>query len=677
MRRTLIAILVIAFATVTAPPATAQPVATGRIIVVWLDGTALRDWTQESTPNLRSLLEEAAIAMVSTRTARERLDARAMRASAAVTVSAGARAAGEPATGRPLRVAGVSPGTFGALLDAQGIGVAVIGDADSARVADRAVAGAVAGAGAEVLPQSVRDRDAPGGRAAPIELLAKRAGSSRDDLVIVDPGDTARVQAALGSDPEAAAGPMRGAMRAADELVGRLRAGLGDRDTLIVLGATPPVEGQRLGLRLAPIAIAGPGFPAGLLSSGTTKREGVVALFDLPATILSVTGAFGPVGDGRAMTVHARPDALARLVALEGDITHSALARFPFTRRALIVTMVLIGLGIAAVLARRGHARSDARVPGTARDVLVTMLLAAAALPLAIYVEGGFPTSGILSGQFAVLAFALGLGFLARAVAGVRGGIGLIAALTALVVVVDVAVGTPLGHRSALGFQIAIGGRFFGVDEGVLGVVVGAGLIGAAMLLDGRSRPASRVAVAAAMAATVVVLGAPQFGSKFGAAATAVPAFGVFALRSSGRRIGWREAGVLLLATAAIIAFFVVSDRVRAPEAQTHVARALDGASDLGAIITRKLEQTWRITTSTIWSVATLVFAGAIGVLAWRARDALARALFGMPHLRAALWASGVGAIAGIVANDGGVIAAAPLLLYGAIATTAIMVGGT
>ena len=88
------------------------------------------------------------------------------------------------------------------------------------------------------------------------------------------------------------------AIARADALFGRLIGHLDLRRTrTVLLTPAPPADDDGQIRRLAPIAAAGDG--PGLLSSATTRGDGLIANIDLAPTLGDV---FGSRGDGPAMT---------------------------------------------------------------------------------------------------------------------------------------------------------------------------------------------------------------------------------------------------------------------------------------------------------------------------------------------------------------------------------------
>ena len=608
-----------------ASPAGAAP--SRRVFILWLDGSTISDWSSPSLPNFHRLLDEAAVGILSTRTANESTDPTVMRENAAVTFGAGAQAGAEG--GKPIKIAGATPGLLGDALARGGYTTEV----DQPRTGpDMNVALGLARSDGTVPP--VFERGLPVGR----------LGS----VILVD----------VGSFP----------MREADGVLYAIKKSIAPHDLLVVVSGSPPVARQKKGIRLSAVAIEGPGFGPGLLTSGTTRRDGLITITDLAPTIVDALGLPALTGvTGRVATVVPKTNAASSLRSFDKDIVRASLDRYPLTRWMMVIAMVLVALALAVTVFAGPAPSTSSRIPRGARDWIATLVLAAAAAPLSLYVNGAFHPSSLSVAAFEAAGVALGLALIARAAAGLIGAFVVVLSLTALVPLIDLLFGTPLGVRSPLAFQVAGGGRFYGIDGGMLGVVVGAEIFAAALLIE-RARDQRRAGqlMALIFAASVWLLGAPSYGSKFGAALTAVPAFGVLALLMAGKRLTRASVALIAIAALAVTGLLIAVDALRTSGTQSHVARAVEGRSSAWAIITRKVHLQWVTTVHTIWTPAILVFAGAVAIVLWRRRDLVARALEWHTLLRPALLAALVGGIAGFVFNDGGVLVTAPIAMFAA-----------
>ena len=128
-----------------------------------------------------------------------------------------------------------------------------------------------------------------------------------------------------------------------------------------------------------------------------------------------------------------------------------------------------------------------------------------------------------------------------------------------------------------------------------------------------RLRGAAAVAVVAFLAVTVVVDGAPPWGSDVGGVLAAVPGFAVLVLVAMGVRVDLKRAIVIGLATLGALAAFAAIDLARPEEDRTHLGRLVDRVVDDDGggfleIIQRKLGSNVSILTSSVWTL-TIPFA--------------------------------------------------------------------
>ncbi len=481
---------------------------------------------------------------------------------------------------------------------------------------------------------------------------------SRAPLQVADPAETSSlpahlVRGVLGAEPISRAevtdgasgivphGPVWGSTIAeADTLIRRVRDRMGPDDVLIVLSAFAPAQRHRARRFLAPIAITGAGIERGLLTSPTTRRTGLVSLADVAPTILHLLGRDVPTSmRGRPMTVEPGPASATILVDLERDLLHAARSRSRLLRGMLVAAMLAAGI-IALLLVRRR------RVPA----LFPVVLSAVSAAPLVLLLEPLLPgTASLPVTAPAVAGASLGLGVAARRWLGGGRAPAALALIAALAVLADLAFGAPLAGRSPGSYLLAEGARFYGIGNEMMGVVIGGLLAGSTILVARFRYPAPMRA--GVLAGATALMAAPGIGAKLGSVFTAVPAFGLYAATTGGRRVGKLLLAALVLVTLTAAGAVVLADRLS------------DGASHIGGVggpgtdevLTRKIGAALRLLAFSIWAWASFLLVAATGiVLAWR-RDLARRAATLGPALRA----GAVALVLAVLTNDAGAVAAA------------------
>ncbi|MEX2276093.1 MAG: hypothetical protein WEA10_11095 [Actinomycetota bacterium] len=382
------------------------------------------------------------------------------------------------------------------------------------------------------------------------------------------------------------------------------------------------------------------------LTSDSTRREGVVSSFDLLPTVSAFLGRSISDTEGGSVIRVAPVDPP---VALYERYLEMRRITVPVqAAAALYVTLATLVLAVMLVLRSRGSARFGDRAVNRARwfglsvPPLAVGLFAAGHLPRLTYpIALPFVVAVTVAGTLAVVP-------LAR-----RGRFGPIVAMGIGVLVLTV-IETLLGWSAALtpllgGSQLD-GGRFFGMPNVVVGLVVGAGVYAAAR---------SSFAVGAWLLVGIALLvGLPGMGANIGAAIAACAAAGLWFVVGTRGRFDTRAAAAGL--GAAVVGGLVILAIHRfAPGAPTHATRFVEGASG-GPLtaLTDRLEvgiELLRRSPAAIGPTLGVVVLAALGL--WPAR-AVRPAFSIEPRLRFLVLVLGMTGILSYLVEDSGAAAA-------------------
>lgn len=517
-------------------------------------------------------------------------------------------------------------------------------------------------------------------------IAAFRDAWSRSDVAVVELSDLDRADRyRREADPDAADDLWRDALQRSDELFGRLLDEV-DLDTTMVMLATPVAPRAAESLGVFAMAGAGTDGTGGLAQSGTTRRPGYVTLPDIAPTILDALDLDQPASMTGALIAETTDivvddDRLQRYA----DATERAVFRDeatgPVSVVFVIVQIVAYALAGVAVARRR---RWTVPVSFLALVVLATPFVGFLAGSLEVHdVDVGTYTMAI----FAAAAVVAGLAELAgrvvsRAWPRTRGLVAplLLAGLTWLLLVVDITTGGRLQIDTVFGYSPIVAGRFAGFGNlafaliAATAVVVACGGWAVWRLArgpaDGRARLRGRAAVVlgAFLAVTVVVDGAPAWGSDVGGVLATVPGFAVLILVAMGIAVSWRRAALIGLGTVVVLGAFALLDLQRAEEDRTHLGRLVarifeaEGGGGFGEVLERKLNTNINILTSSVW---TLTIPAALGLMVYltRRRTGLLRDLQeAVPGVRPLLAGGLLVAALGFALNDSGV--AVPAMMF-------------
>jgi len=573
---------------------------------------------------------------------------------------------------------------LGAALAAAGRRAGCVGHADSDRSAHREGVAIVVD-GASVVPlgdvgPTMREpapSTASGWRTnIPRLLKACDEFAAVADLLVVDGGDTARVQEyAETMASEVVRGARRAALARLDPVVERL-AQLTDVSGGHLLVISPlGAEANGLTHALTPIVIYGRGVRPGLVASASTRRPGLVASSDVLPTVLSwldVPPLCPSVG---------RPIAVKPMTG--GTATRAAaglgrrLAAVEKSRRSshdpLIIGAIVL-LIIGAVGLAMGE-RAPRALVLAGRWAQVGLL----GIPLSVLI-GGIPWGEGMLGLPG--AFVIWLIWLCLIAPISRRPLWAIATATALVIIGDLALGAQLATQSVLGHSAFVGVRYYGLGNEYGGVLISCVVI--AVCAGGFwgvsvSRRGSWGCLAIFLGAAIVC-GQSYLGANLGIALSMAIAGAAACLRLARRRFDWRAALWALGAAVLVAAVLVAAERLGSRGAESHIgqtASLVEGEhrSAVWAVIARKAATNWRLVQNSIWTYLGVAALAVFAVGGFLYPRAVRSALESQPWLSPALAGIGAGSAAAFILNDSGVLSASLALAIGAATLAYVALG--
>lgn len=346
------------------------------------------------------------------------------------------------------------------------------------------------------LDLSEHDATAPFGIRDDIARLAEYAAMTDADLMVVQLGDTARVEAMRSRLTAAAYHTARAAaLKRFDAflylLIARLDAEDQHPDVLIVSPCAPPDDARSTanGSRLTPLLAFGPDFPAGLFTSPTTRTPGLIANTDLAPTLLAHFGVPIPASMvGRPMRILTDSaqrtngaERIALLRRMDYMTTLNRRATYGFMPLLAAVCFIVTLVGIAA------HRKGGSRVSKRFVPALIFMLSLPTALLYAPLLVPPTLWEYCLRICGWMLALTAGSYLIAKFL---RTSVPLAVALIGLLcVTIDILIGQPLLKFALFSDYPLSGIRYYGIGNEYLGIVLGFALLGGFIWLDDRRVP--------------------------------------------------------------------------------------------------------------------------------------------------------------------------------------------
>jgi hypothetical protein len=378
----------------------------------------------------------------------------------------------------------------------------------------------------------------------------------------------------------------------ADATLARVVAARPERSLIIVAGVGDTDAASRLHVAIA----EGPGWQGGWLTSAGTGRDGYLQLVDLAPTVLTVVGRPAPEGlfNGRtAVSVPGRPGDPADAVGGDHDADKRAGAQLGIAGTFFVglgaVQLAVFLLVVPLMMRARRHA-GPTGPSGPPRWLVhaaeVLLIASALAIPAALLADAApWWRAGRPGITFAALTFAL----VAIGTAAVRFSpryphtlwpIGIVGAIGAAVVGVDLLTGAQLQLNGVAGYSAIEGSRYAGVGGVGLGVFVAGILVFAGCVAQRVRRPWRPVAVVLIGGFAVVMVGSPYLGADPVGAIAVTAGVCVAAAISTGGWLTFPRFAWAAVAGLAVTLGFAVLDLRRPALEQGSLGRFLTSLGD-------------------------------------------------------------------------------------------------
>ena len=258
--------------------------------------------------------------------------------------------------------------------------------------------------------------------------------------------------------------------------------------------------------RLRILTATGPHYAPGILSSASTRVEGVAQLSDVTATILARSGVqpVQPIG-GRALAVtpsdnNSESTAQDKLTALtdldsKADAMHRIVAPF----LAIWLGGTLLVLAVLFLVWRRARPWNTSLTRGRVLRLVRVTGLVSAGMPAATFLANLVPwwrtteRTWLLVAMLLVIVLAISGALALISLRGpwrssALGPLAAMSALTSAVIGVDLMSGSHLQMSSIFGLQPLVGGRFYGMGNVAFALYAAAVLLLSAAMAHALSR---------------------------------------------------------------------------------------------------------------------------------------------------------------------------------------------
>ncbi|MBS4025602.1 MAG: hypothetical protein KGZ96_08005 [Clostridia bacterium] len=451
-----------------------------------------------------------------------------------------------------------------------------------------------------------------------------------------------------------------------DHWLGNTMAKL-DRNSDLLIIFNPAPSAGKLTARdfLTPVIVWGKGFTEPILSSSTTKRDGLVVNYDLLPTILKHFEIVERVGVGGVIVSSGQGD-ISTLIGLNNNFLAVYHNRPIIIKTYIFMQIIVVALFLITIICN---------LPIRTYISMALLLLTIVPISLLVTAVVNKSLTMIILANSMAIGLLLYLSWKIEAKKSLSGFL-FIFLLTSVTLLFDLGNNSFLMKQSILGYDPIAGARYYGLGNEYMGVLIGASLMTIALIyqsIQGKSLVLFKRSLVPISVTIIAFIGLPNLGTNVGGTIAAVFGFGYLLFKlliNSNKTYLLGLAGPLMVGI--FLTIFILVDMNRAVETQTHLGRTAflikqEGMMALVDIAIGKINMNIKLIRYTYWSRVFLIVLGSLAVLFYKPPGLLEQVLASNKGLKVGVIAVTIASLTALAVNDSGIVAAATMMIYGAI----------
>lgn len=414
------------------------------------------------------------------------------------------------------------------------------------------------------------------------------------------------------------------------------------------------------GKKLTPIILAGDGMSKGILSSDTTRREGIIGNVDIAPYIAAYFDSNTNFFTGKPIYVLENKEKNSYIKELYNDTAFVYTNRLNVLFTFAVFEIIVSFLAFVSIQLIGKYKLKFYRC-------FEYLLLSNMAIPIALLVLPLIKANNIYEAFIKIIILTTVIVFISvyirkKSVDSIIFLSGLICFLLSIDIIMD----SKLIKMSFLGYDPIIGARYYGIGNEFMGILVGAALIFATSLLD--RYKINKILVVFIFAFITIVIGFPGFGANVGGTITSAFAFMFVTLKLYNSKLKFTHY-TYIVASIFILIFLIAIADLYFLKSGSHLANAIkqinnDGINVVYSIIRRKISMNLKLFGVSIWSkvlVSSLIF---LGILFYRPFGIAKKIFSKYQNLSIGLLGILIGCIVSFLVNDSGVVASATSMIF-------------
>lgn len=484
-----------------------------------------------------------------------------------------------------------------------------------------------------------------------------------NDALFVDLGDTYRLDQYKGYLNEETYSKMRQTIyNNISQYLTSVFDMVGENDIVYIASAYPSKLAYANKERLSPI-VKFKGNEKGLLSSATTRREGIVANIDVGVDILNEFELKNEVMVGKAYSLIQEDNNNIDFLSYELE----KMATISDIRANVVNTFVGIVsiswvIGMVAILFKNKIPNKE-KVFGVIKEFIKLGII----MPLAFLLAPIFNFKTPVSITIAIIMTTLILYILSRFLfKDDLKQMGFVALLTIVVIVIDCVLGSYLMTNNIMSYDAIVGARYYGIGNEYEGVCIASPIFAFAILLT-YNKKLPKWSVIIALICILIISAYPTMGANVGGAISGTAAYLLFIMLIYDIKLDFKKVVLIGISVVCVVGAFAFLDIVSGSESHLGLfvqQILLNGPSTIIQTFARKISMNIQLAQTSVWVNILLAGIFIIAIFIIKPPRQFRMIAKRYPMIFKGFIASMVGCIVTLLVNDSGIVAASTASIY-------------
>ena len=435
---------------------------------------------------------------------------------------------------------------------------------------------------------------------------------------------------------------------------------VGEKDTVYITSGFPSNLDYKNKKRLSPI-IKFKGNEKGILTSATTRRDGIVANLDIGVDILNEFGLTNENMVGKSYNLINKTDNIDYLLdEYEKIVSISSIRSTIINGFVGVVSASWVIAMILVFLKDKIHHKDKIF------NFLKEFIKLAFILPISFLIAPIFNFKSQIGISIGIILTTLILYLIGKKV--FKDDIkhmAFFALLTIIVISIDAVFGTYLMKNSIMSYDAIIGARYYGMGNEYQGIAIGSAIFGLSVLLDYKKIPKWIVALLCLI--ILITTASPIMGANVGAAISECVAYLLLVLLIFDVKLDFKKVILLGIAAVGVVFLFAAIDIISGSE--SHLSGfvkqiIINGPSEIIQTFSRKIQMNLKLAKTSVWVNILLAGVAIVGVLIFKPSRHFRKLAKNHPFVFKGFIATLVGCGVTLLVNDSGIVAAATACIY-------------